>query len=203
MSFGRIVQRISPTLCAGRLRHLIDIVQPGATQDSAGGIVPSSAIVYDNVWASIEALNGSEKFAASEFVSEVSHQIVIRYIGPAPSWQAITDYTQGFVTLDSNDNLQQAQSAGLSGADEPTWNQTVGGSTADGDPSTGLTWQNLGAPLDRTGITSAMLVWFQHRVFQIVAVLNPDERNKMLILQCVEINDSRQQDTSGQPANLT
>ena len=45
----------------------------------------------------------------------------------------------------------------------------------------------------RTGITANMQVQFNGRQFQIEAVQNPDERNKMLILQCVEINDSAQQ----------
>jgi SPP1 family predicted phage head-tail adaptor len=45
----------------------------------------------------------------------------------------------------------------------------------------------------RPGITAAMQVQFKGRQFQIEAVQNPDERNKMLILQCIEINDSAQQ----------
>jgi|HubBroStandDraft_6_1064221.scaffolds.fasta_scaffold200800_1 SPP1 family predicted phage head-tail adaptor len=43
------------------------------------------------------------------------------------------------------------------------------------------------------GVTAAMQVQFQGRQFQIEAVQNPDERNKILILQCIEINDSAQQ----------
>lgn len=43
------------------------------------------------------------------------------------------------------------------------------------------------------GITSAMQVRFDGRHFQVKDVLNPDGRNKMLCLQSVEINDSRQQ----------
>src|SRR5438445_9405559 len=45
----------------------------------------------------------------------------------------------------------------------------------------------------RTGISADMQVIFQGRLFQIKAAPNPDERNKMLRLVCVEINDSRQQ----------
>src|SRR5258708_24859756 len=58
------------------------------------------------------------------------------------------------------------------------------------NPSTGL-----------PAVTAAHQVWFNGRQFQITSVLNPDERNKMLCLQCVEINDSRQQITN-QPGNL-
>ena len=42
-------------------------------------------------------------------------------------------------------------------------------------------------------ITNAMYVWFKGRTFQITAVLNPDERNKMLYIMCVEVNNSTQQ----------
>ena len=42
-------------------------------------------------------------------------------------------------------------------------------------------------------ITNAMYVWFKGRTFQITAVLNPDERNKMLYLMAVEVNNSTQQ----------
>jgi len=49
-------------------------------------------------------------------------------------------------------------------------------------------------------------VWFQgpsgnNRAFQIEAVMNPDERNKMLVLLCVEINDSAQQQLSAERAD--
>jgi SPP1 family predicted phage head-tail adaptor len=49
------------------------------------------------------------------------------------------------------------------------------------------------------GVTSKMQVWFGGRQFQITSVLNPVEFNKMLVLNCVEINDSLQQ-TAGTPA---
>lgn len=38
-----------------------------------------------------------------------------------------------------------------------------------------------------------MLVWFAKRTFQIHAVLNPTEQNKLLVLAVGEINDSLQQ----------
>jgi SPP1 family predicted phage head-tail adaptor len=40
------------------------------------------------------------------------------------------------------------------------------------------------------GVTSRMQVWFSGRTFLINAVLNPDERTKMLVLLASEINDS-------------
>ena len=203
MPFGNILQRNTPVLLAGRLRHKIDLVQLTQVQDSTGGVSLSNVVVYANVWASIEALNGQETLAAGQELSTVSHQIVIRYIGAAPSWQALNNYSVGALCKDSNGNLQQVQSAGgLSGAAAPTWNVTQGQTTADGNPSTGLTWLNLGKAPERTGVTSAMQVWYQGRVFQILACQNADERNKSLILLTLEVNDSRQQNTSAIPTGL-
>jgi head-tail adaptor len=159
-----------------------------------GGTNLSADVLYANVWASVEALSGTDKFAAHEFVSEVSHQVVIRYIRAAPSWLASTQYLAGALVVDTNGYLQQAQSGGgLSGATTPSWSQLLGGLTEDGDPSTGITWKNLGPAPTRSGITAQMQVWLNGRQFQIQAVQNPDERNKMLLLQCIEINDSQQQ----------
>jgi|SRR5215469_12250413 len=124
MPYGPIIQHRTPTVFSGRLRHKIDIVQPTDHQDSTGGFDISQNTIYANVWASVEALNGTDKFAAHEFLSQVSHQVVIQYL-PC--------------------------------------------------------------------INSGMQVWFQGRQFQIEAVLNPDERPKSLILLCIEINDSLQQ----------
>lgn len=201
MPFGPIIQRRTPTLFAGRLRHKIDLVQVSQAQDSAGGFNLSCDVVYANVWASIEALSGTEKFAAHEFISQVSHQVVIRYIGAAPSWQADWNYLSGQLCVDANLNLQQAQCAGTSGDTAPTWGTAYGAITQDGDPSTGLSWKCLGVAPIRTGVVAGMQVWFSGRQFQIEAVLNTDERNKLLILLCIEINDSLQQITS-QPGDL-
>jgi head-tail adaptor len=194
MAIGRIPQRVSPMLCAGRLRHIIDLVLPSAVQDSTGGVIPGQSVVFAEVWASVEAIGGTEQASAGSFTSVVTHQVTIRYIGNSPSWQAVWNYSAQFTVIDSNGNVQQAQGAGLSGATAPTWNVTPGGTTSDGAPSTGVTWLNLGAPVyDFTAVTAAMRVKFQNRTFQILDVLNPDERTKMLILMCTEINDSRQQ----------
>jgi head-tail adaptor len=188
-------------LQAGKLRHRIDIVKVSSVQDSTGGTNWSADVVYANVWASVEALAGRETLVMESQASMVSHQVIIRYIGAAPDWQADTEYPAGFVCEDSNGNLQLAQSAGLSGSTAPTWSAASGTFTSDGDPSTGLEWKNLGASPPYTGVTAALQVWFQGRQFQITSVLNPDERNKMLVLMCLEINDSRQQITA-QPSDL-
>jgi SPP1 family predicted phage head-tail adaptor len=52
------------------------------------------------------------------------------------------------------------------------------------------------------GVTARMQVWFNGRVFQIAGVMNPDERTKQLVLWCLEINDSAQQQTA-QSGDLT
>ena len=188
-------------LQAGKLRHRADIVQVSSIQDSTGGFNLSADVVYANVWCSIEALSGRETLVLESQTSMVSHQVIIRYIGAAPDWQPDNDYLAGAVCLDANGNLQLALSAGVSGGTAPTWGTTKGVTTPDGDPSTGLNWKNLGVAPPYTGVTAAMQVWFQGRQFQITSVMNPDERNKMLVLACMEINDSRQQITI-QPNNL-
>ncbi len=189
-------------LQAGKLRHRIDLVKVSNVQDSTGGFNKSADVLYANVWSSVEALSGMETLVLESQASLVTHQVIIRYIGAAPSWQANTEYPVGYLCEDSNGNLQQAQSAGLSGPFAPQpWNGVAGSFTADGDPSTGIEWKNLGVAPPYTGVTSALQVWFNGRQFQITSVQNPDERNKMLCLMCVEINDSRQQITA-QPRDL-
>lgn len=195
MPISAIPQQRTPTMQSGRLRHKIDIVQVSTVQDSTGGINLSVDTIYANVWASIEALSGTDKFAAHEFVSQVSHQVVIRWIGAAPSWLPNTAYLAGTLVVDANKNLQQAQTpGGITAVAAPTWNNTVGSFTDDGTPSTPFQWKCLTIPAPYgTGVKAKMQVWYQQRQFQIEAVLNPDERNKMLVMLCIEINDSAQQ----------
>jgi SPP1 family predicted phage head-tail adaptor len=40
------------------------------------------------------------------------------------------------------------------------------------------------------GVNSSMHVWFRDRQFQIEAVVDPDEQQKVLYLLCIERNDS-------------
>lgn len=186
----------TPTLFAGKLRHRVDICIVSPAQDSAGGQTQQT-VAYAQQWASIDALSGTDAAAVNSFVPQASHQIIIRFIGAAPSWVAVRNYLANALVVDSNLNLQQAQAGGgLSGATAPVWNQAVNGLTTDGDPSTGITWKNLGTAPLKTGINAAMRVLHQGHIYEIRAVLNPDSRNKMLALLCVEIADSNQQTTS-------
>jgi len=45
-------------------------------------------------------------------------------------------------------------------------------------------------------INNSMRVWFNGRTFQIVAPLNPDEENNMLVILATEINSSAEQVTT-------
>ena len=119
-----IIQSNNPVLQVGKMRHRISLLQPSDVQDELGGTSLSGWPVFAEVWASIEAVNGNEKFAAGEYVSTSTHRIVIRY---------------------------------------------------------------------QAGITSNFQVLFGARKFQITNVSNPTGRTHMLVLDCVEINDSAQQ----------
>jgi SPP1 family predicted phage head-tail adaptor len=44
-----------------------------------------------------------------------------------------------------------------------------------------------------SGLTAKMNVWFDERLFQIEAIVNPNERHKMLVLLCIERNNSANQ----------
>lgn len=193
MAFGITVQKRTATLFAGRLRHRISLVTTSPVQDSTGGTDLNETLLWATVWASVEALQGDETFVAQEQTSKVTHQIVIRYIGAAPSWQPAANYLSNATVVDSNGNLQIAIGGGTSGAVAPTWNTGLYGFTSDGDPSTGVTWKNLGPAPARSGVNAAMQVVWQGRKFQITAVMNPDGRKKFLVLMVVEINDSNQQ----------
>jgi SPP1 family predicted phage head-tail adaptor len=54
-------------------------------------------------------------------------------------------------------------------------------------------WIVIRNPREAFTVTAAMYVWWNGRTFQITAVLNPDEANKLLVLVCAEINNSAQQ----------
>src|SRR5208337_2660249 len=195
----------SGRLQSGKLRHRIDIVKVSPVQDSSGGINFSLGVVYANVWASIEALSGMESWAAQSEVATGSHQIIIRYIPGAPGYVVGQNYTAGMLIKDNAGYLQQVQAPGgiATIIDNTAWNETEGMFTEDGNPSIGsFVWLNLGVAPPYSGVTAAMQVWFQGRQFQINAVLNPDERNKMQCLMVTEINDSRQQLQNNQPGGL-
>ena len=76
-------------------------------------------------------------------------------------WVRVTNYPLGSTILDSNNNVQlvtTSHGGGNSGGSQPTWNTTVGGTTADAT----LTWTNEGPvsafALPAAGGTSGMII---------------------------------------------
>ena len=61
----------------------------------------------------------------------------------APGWSADTAYAAGQIVTDPQGHLQQAVTAGTSGAAAPAWNDN-GGTAADGSGETAFTWQDTG-----------------------------------------------------------
>ncbi len=55
-------------------------------------------------------------------------------------WMAATALGLNFLQVDTNGNSQQVTVAGTTGAAQPTWNATTGGTTTDNT----VTWKNLG-----------------------------------------------------------
>jgi len=61
-------------------------------------------------------------------------------LGAGLAWRANLAHALGDLTEDSNDNVEQAQSSGTSGASPPAWNQALGATTTDNS----VLWKNLG-----------------------------------------------------------
>ncbi len=112
---------------AGKLRHVVQILNLATQQDAFGGPVTADAKVFATLRGSVEALAGKELYTAQQMVAEVTHKVTVRWY---PGIKAKMDV-----------------------------------------------WFSTGSPV----VT---------RQFQIMAVLNPDELNKLLILMCIERDDS-------------
>lgn len=70
-------------------------------------------------------------------------------------WQSNHAYTQGTLIIDTNSNVQQAQTTGTStNGSHPVWATTQGSTTTD----TGVTWKNLGSAYGRT-TTDNQVTW--------------------------------------------
>jgi hypothetical protein len=69
----------------------------------------------------------------------------------ASPWTASTLFLKGAQIVDPNNNIEQASDTGTSAATAPTWNQTVGGTTADGAV---LKWTNLGTRFQLLGTST-------------------------------------------------
>lgn len=76
---GAVQGKNRVNLQAGKFRHRIQIVKPNTTQSATGGWSVNQSTVILTTWATIEALTGTEKFAAHEFAAEVTHRVWIRH----------------------------------------------------------------------------------------------------------------------------
>jgi len=79
MSIQGVVQGKRINLRGGAFRHRVQIVKPVSAQDSTGGWNINKNVVVMTTWASVEGLTASEKFAAHEFASVVTHKVWIRH----------------------------------------------------------------------------------------------------------------------------
>ena len=68
----------------------------------------------------------------------------------ASLWTASTAFTKGAQIVDPNNNIEQANNAGTSGATAPPWAQVVGNTTTDGT----VTWTNLGTRFELIGTST-------------------------------------------------
>jgi len=136
-----IIQSPKTQTIIGRLRKRIQIVDSTNAQDTTGGTDITQNNVVLTCWASIEALTATEKFAAHEFVAQVTHKVIIR------------------------------------------------------NPRNSITIPGYGSqPL--TKVLARMQIWYNKRTFQIEGVLNPVERPDLLMLMCIEIDDSLNQQSA-------
>ena len=105
----------------GALRHRVEIVNlQSGPQDVFGASSAPVKVPFATVWGRVQALQGKDLYQAEQFVSQVSHQVTIRYM------------------------------RGIKGGD---------------------------------------YVVYDRRAFRIQAVINPEERNIILNLLCLENND--------------
>lgn len=79
MAISGVIQGGMVKQVIGRYRHKIQIVKPILTADSAGGWNADKNTLVLNTWASVEALSASEKWAAHEFASVVTHRVIMRH----------------------------------------------------------------------------------------------------------------------------
>lgn len=68
-----------------------------------------------------------------------------------PAWTASTIYSSSLLVVDSANFIQRLTTAGITGSSAPSWNETVGGTTADGS----AVWTNRGSA-----------TWMPHAIYQ-------------------------------------
>ena len=79
------------TLRAGQLNRRITLQSPVTTLDAYGVPTPGWTNVM-TVWAAIEPLSGRELVNAQRIVSEISHQITMRYSSALADTRVVAGY---------------------------------------------------------------------------------------------------------------
>jgi SPP1 family predicted phage head-tail adaptor len=74
---------------AGTMRHRIKIMDLRNAQGPLGGTSPDDYSLFLETWASVFTLTGSEKFAAAQQVSLVTHKVTMRYANGIKARQVI------------------------------------------------------------------------------------------------------------------
>ncbi len=95
-----------------------------------------AGIVTEINWTS----DGRVRFIVQDFERFISGQQLWIDGGPTPLWEPSHAYALNAQILDLNGKLEIVMAAGTSGATEPAWPTTAGGTVTDG----GVTWEQLG-----------------------------------------------------------
>lgn len=91
------------------------------------------------------------------------------------AWVKNTFYSLAGIIIDSNGNVQQVTTAGLSGGSAPTWATVVGNTTTDGS----ITWTVLQ--------TAASLTWIAHHTYAAGALLKANAAGVNCLFQLAPI----------------
>jgi SPP1 family predicted phage head-tail adaptor len=120
-------------LNTGKMRHRLELVNPGTAYDETGGISLANTSPVATVWGRIEAVTGRDALAASQFDSLATYKITVRYNElftakmqvwfRGRAWQVLnvlnpdqTNKTMVLLCVEVNDSAQQVtnQPGGLS-----------------------------------------------------------------------------------------
>ena len=97
---------------AGKLRKLITIQQPSATNDEYGAQVITWSSFGVDRWADVKPLNGREYFAGQQFQSKVDTRFTLRYLaGVTPKMRILCDSLsydiESVINIDARDRELQ------------------------------------------------------------------------------------------------
>lgn len=87
----------------GQLRHFVTIQNPSESQDAYGDVTDTQVVV-DEVWASIEPLQGAELFAAQQVDPTISYRVRMRYTDEVTAKSTIVHETRTLEVVSVMDN---------------------------------------------------------------------------------------------------